>query len=290
MYAPQTPSHTDPLGLIVSRSAWTLPLFLLLALTTSPWKLPKPTRSELGFFLLAGFCYGPATTAMYALGIGHTSAAHAVLLLSLSPPIAAILAAIVLHERVDALRIAAIVVGAVGGALLTLSRSASGSTPEGDGMILVMATMWGFMVLSMRILNRKYPAILVAGVMGAIGSLILVAIGAALGRIDDVRLPLQYHDIRTLVWFDLELVVFLSIVAQIFQSISLRILGITPVAAITAYGSIFVGLLAAFLILGEHMSTWGILAGSLLLVSLALALVPIRANGVDLGRRHSTYG
>ena len=275
LYSPDTPSHVDPLGLITARSLWTLALFVLLALVTRPRIARAPTRSDLGWFVLSGVCYGPATTGMFALGVGHTSAAHAVLLLALTPVLASILAVVFLHERLHAIRIAAIVAGAVGACILTFSRSASGSTPLGDSMVLVMVSGWGVMALALRVLNRTYPALFVAGIMGAIGSLILVALGAANHRLDEGLLPLRYYDLKTILAFDLELVVLLSIVGQVLQSLSIRILGVIPVAAITGYGSIFFGLIGSFVILHEHMSGWGLLAGTLLLIALALALAPI---------------
>ena len=274
LYAPGTPSHIDPLGLVTARSLWTLPLFLLLALATRPRDAVPPSRNELAWFLVSGICYGPATTGMYALGVGHTSAAHAVLLFALAPVFASILAVIFLRERLHTIRIAAIAAGAIGASVLTFSRSASGSTPEGDAMILVMVFSWGVMALMLRLLNRTYPALFVAGIMGALGSLILVGIGAASHRLGDGVLPLRYYDLKTILAFDLELVVLLSIAGQVLQSLSIRILGVIPVAAITGYGSIFFGLVGSFAILHEQMSVWGFLAGALLLVALALALAP----------------
>ncbi len=278
LYAPNTPSHIDPLGLVTARSLWTLPLFVLLSLATRPRNAVAPSRSDLGWFLLSGVCYGPATTGMFALGVGHTSAAHAVLLLALAPVFASILAVIFLHERLHAIRVAAIVAGAIGAGVLTLSRSASGSTPLGDAMILVMVFSWGVMALALRVLNRAYPALFVAGIMGTLGSLILVGIGAANHRLDEGVLPLRFYDLKTILAFDLELVVLLSVVGQVLQSLSIRILGVIPVAAITGYGSIFFGLIGSFAILHEQMSIWGFLAGAFLLVALALALMPVRQN------------
>jgi len=276
LYNPATPSHTDALGLITARSIWTLPLFLLLALATRP-RIFSPTRKDVGIFLLSGLCYGPATTAMYAFGVAHTSAAHAVLLSSLAPPFASALAAIFLHERLPSLRVVAIGVGILGGALLTLSRSASGSTPTGDAMMFVQVVMWGVMVLAIRILTRTYPPLFAAGVMGALGSLILVVCGVASGRLDEGLLPLRHLDARTIIAFDLELVILLSIVGQICQSIALRILTITPTSTVIAYGSIFFGLMGSFFVVNERLNPLEALAGLLLVVALALALVPVGA-------------
>jgi len=274
LYAPGTPSHIDPLGLVTARSLWTLPLFVLLALATRPRNAASTTRADLGWFLLSGICYGPATTGMYALGVGHTSAAHAVLLLALAPVSASILAVVFLHERVQAIRIAAITVGALGAATLTFARSTSGATPLGDALILIMVFSWGVMALCLRVLNRSYPPLFVAGIMGALGSLMLVGAGATEHRLDAGVLPLQYHDLKTILAFDLELVVLLSIAGQVLQSVAIRILGVVPVAAITAYGSIFFGMVGSLGILHEHLNGRGLLAGALLLIALALALLP----------------
>ncbi|MGH7716669.1 MAG: EamA family transporter, partial [Vulcanimicrobiaceae bacterium] len=207
-------------------------------------------------------------------------ASHAVLLSSLAPPFATALAAIFLHERLLAIRLVAIGIGILGGGLLTLSRSASGAAPVGDAMIFVQVVMWAVMVLSLRILTRTYRPLFAAGVMGALGSLILVIAGASAHRLDAALLPLRYFDIRTVLAFDLELVVLLSIAGQICQSVALRILTVTPASTVIAYGSIFFGLLGSFLIVNEHLSPTEILAGSLLVIALALALTPVRSRGV----------
>ncbi|MGM4896920.1 hypothetical protein [Tardiphaga sp. 839_C3_N1_4] len=52
-----------------------------------------------------------------------TSAAHAVLLLSLFPPLAARFAAVFLRERLSVLKMIAIAFGVMGAATLTLSKS-----------------------------------------------------------------------------------------------------------------------------------------------------------------------
>ena len=67
LYAPDTPSHIDPLGLVTARSFWTLPLFVVLMLAAWPRRAVKPSRRDLAWFALSGVCYGPATTGMFAL-------------------------------------------------------------------------------------------------------------------------------------------------------------------------------------------------------------------------------
>ena len=252
---------------------WTLPLFFALGIATLPRNRRPPSTAEIGLFFLSGICYGPATTAMYALGVGRTSAAHAVLLLSLAAPIASILAVAFLRERLQLIRVLALAIGTIGGAALTFSRSTSGSSPYGDAMILVMVAGWGVMLIAMRVLNRTYPPLFVAAVMGTLGSLILVGFSAVTHRLGEAQLPLRYHDLRTILAFDIELVVMLSVAGQILQSVALRVLGVVLASLITGYGSIFFGLIGSFVILREQFSVWGIIAGVLLLIALALALI-----------------
>ena len=54
---------------------------------------------------MCGITYGPGTNALSALGASETSAGHAVLLLSLFPPLAAVLASVFLRERLTVLRV-----------------------------------------------------------------------------------------------------------------------------------------------------------------------------------------
>jgi|GEM_PF-1959318 len=275
LFAP--PPIFDPVSLFVARGLWSLPLFLVLALVTRPKAMPHLSRTDAGLFLLCGMTYGPGTNALSALGAGATSAAHAVLLLSLFPPLASLLAAFFLRERLGVLRIAAIGVGVIGAATLTLSKSGSGSSLGGDALIGAFLFTWAILTLGIRVLDRRYPPLFVVGVFGTIGSLLLGAIGLAAGRADAVLIPITHIEFRTILWFDLELVLFLSLGGQLLQGFALRSLNIATVVALTSYGSIFAGLAASTLILGERLTGGEILAGAFLAIALALALLGQRS-------------
>lgn len=275
LYSPASPSGFDAVSLFVARGCWTLPLFIILALVTRPKKLPRLTRKDAVLFVLCGLTYGPGTNALSALGASETSASHAVLLLSLFPALAAALAAIFLKETLAPIRIAAIVVGIVGAAVLTLSGSTSGATPIGDLMILGFIFTWALLTIGIRQLDRSYPALFVAGIFGTLGSIFLGMMGWALGRLDAVLIPLHHFDLHTIIWFDLELVLFLSLGGQLLQSIALRVITVGTVVALTSYGSIFFGLASSLVILRERLSVQDITAGALLVTALALSLVPI---------------
>jgi len=166
-------------------------------------------------------------------------------------------------------------VGVVGAMTLALSKSASGSTLAGDAMIGAFILMWAFLTLGIRKLDATYPALFVVGVFGSVGSLLLVGMGAALGRIEAVMIPLQHFDPGTIICFDVELVVLLSVVGQLLQGVALRSLNVALVVALTSYGSIAAGLCASIIILGERLTVGEIVAGIFLVTAVGLSLVPL---------------
>ncbi len=274
LYAPTSPAHFDADGLFVARGVWTLPLFLILTFVTRPRPWPKVSKGDWILFGLCGLAYGPGTNALSALGASRTSGAHAVLLLSLFPPLASLFAAIALRERLAPIRIVAIVIGVIGAATLTIARSGSGSSPQGDMLWASFIFTWALLTVGIRKLDAKYPPLFVVGLFGSIGALLLGLIGVLLGRTDAMLIPLHHFDPTTVIWFDLELVLLLSLGAQPLQGFALRTIPVGLVTALTSYGSIFVGILGALLILHEQLTIWTFVAGSLLVVALALTVIP----------------
>lgn len=275
LFAVGAPAQFDATGLFVARGFWATPLFLLLALITRPRPLPPVTWKAVGVFAICGIAFGPGSNALSALGASATSAAHAVLLLSMFPPLAALLARILLRERLAPLRTFAIMVGVVGAIILTASKSQSGSTLAGDAMVSAFILTWALVTIGIRILDDTYPILFVVGVFGTIGSLLLVGMGAALGRIDAVLIPLHHFDQGTVLCFDVEMVLLLSLLGQLLQGVALRSLNVALVAALTSYGSIAAGLGASIILLGEHLTVAEIIAGIFLVTALGLSLVPL---------------
>ena len=273
LYAPGATAGFDSVSLFVARGVWSLPLFLLLAVAARPRRLPPLTTRNAALFLFCGIAYGPGTNALSALGAHATSASHAVLLLSLFPPLAAGLAAVFLRERLSMLKMVAIIIGVMGAATLTLSRSTGGATTMGDLLIAAFIFTWAILTLGIRQLDKTYPALFVVGVFGTIGSFALGAIGAVVGRFDSILIPMQHFDLQTVLWFDLELVLLLSLSGQFLQAMALRSLNVALVVALTSYGSIFFGLAASLVLLGERLTVHDIIAAGFLVTALGLSLV-----------------
>ena len=259
----------DGIGLFVARSAWTLPVFLALALRNRP-KTPLPTNDWWRLAAL-GVMFGPLQTGVFALGTQHTSAAHVVMLFSLSPPVTAVLGAFLLRESISPVRILALGVGVAGALLLMLTRSASGSHLTGDALILVMVVSFSFTAVLMRGFAAKYSPLFITGVYGTFGTLLLVVVGASMGRLGAITQPLV-ADPRTFFWFFGIMVLGLSLVAQIAQTFALRVVSASTFSVVTSYASLFVGVASSIVIVHEQVGPTGIAAGALLAGALGLAL------------------
>jgi drug/metabolite transporter (DMT)-like permease len=238
-----------------------------------------PTRREWLLLAGTGVAFGPGAVGFLALAAQYTSGAHVVLLMSLAPPVTAVIAAPILRERVDAVRIVALCVGIAGAALLTITHSATGSTVFGDLLELVQVVSYSTTFVLTRALGRSLPVFFVSGTYGAIGMVILVLFGLASGRLwPSIALTLVPPGTATFWWFFGEIVIGLSIYGQTAQAFALRYLSAGTTAIISAYGTLIVGVIGAIVLLHESIAASGFIAGVLLAIALALALVPARSE------------
>ena len=273
LYRPDGARFDGP-ALFVARAAWSLPLFFLMAALARPKRLP--TRAD--WLLLAGIglAFGPGACGFLALAAQYTSGAHVVLLISLTPPVTAVLGALLLRERVDAIRIAALSLGIAGAVLLTVTRSATGSTVFGDLLELVQVVSFSLTFVLTRALGKRFSAFFVSGTYGTIGMGALVLFGLASGRLGPAIALTFVPSATTLWWFFGEIVIGLSIYAQTAQAFALRYLGAGTTSIIGSYGTLVVGIIGAITLLHEEIAPSGYIAGVMLAVALALALVPVR--------------
>jgi len=267
-------AHFDAVDLFVARAAWSLPLFFLMAILARPKNMP----SRADWWLLAGIgiAFGPGACGFLALAAQYTSGAHIVLLISLTPPVTAVLGGLILREPVDAIRIAALSLGIAGAVLLTVTRSASGSTVFGDLLELVQVVSFALTFVLTRALGKRYSAFFVSGTYGTIGMGLLVLFGLVTGRFGEAIALTLVPDAATKWWFFGEIVFGLSIYAQTAQAFALRYLGAGTTSIIGSYGTLVVGIIGAIALLGERIAPSGYVAAAMLAVALALALVPVR--------------
>jgi drug/metabolite transporter (DMT)-like permease len=269
-------AHFDAPGLFVARAAWTLPVFLLIAVLARPKR--APSRADWLYLIGIGIAFGPGACGFLALSAQYTSGAHVVLLMSLTPSVTAVLAAPLLRERIDALRIAALGVGIAGAVLLTFTRSATGSTLFGDLLELVQVVSLGVMFVFTRKLGKRFSALFVGGVYGTVGMGLLLLFGLATGRLEPSIARSLVPSSTTFWWFFVEIDIGLSIYGQIAQAFCLRYLDAATVSFIASYGSLILGGIGAIVLLHETIAPSGYIASGLLAIALALALMPSRGK------------
>jgi drug/metabolite transporter (DMT)-like permease len=266
----------DAPALFVARAAWSLPLFFLMAVLARP--KAAPTRREWLLLAGTGVAFGPGACGFLALAAQYTSGAHVVLLMGLTPAVTAVIGALALRERVDAIRIAALAVGIVGAVLLTATRSATGSTVYGDLLELVQVLSYSTMFVLTRALGKRFSAFFVSGTYGAVGMALLALFGLFSGRLGaSIALTLVPNP-STLWWFFGEIVIGLSIYGQTAQAFALRYLPAGTTSIVSSYGTLVVGVIGALVLLNERIAASGGIAGVLLAIALALALVPVRGK------------
>jgi drug/metabolite transporter (DMT)-like permease len=278
LYRPD--AHFDAQALFVARAAWSLPLFFLMAVLARP--KTAPTRREWLLLIGTGIAFGPGACGFLALAAQYTSGAHVVLLMGLTPAVTAVIGALVLRERVDAIRIAALGVGIAGAVLLTVTRSATGSTVFGDLLELVQVLAYSTMFVLTRALGKRFSAFFVSGTYGTVGMALLALFGLLTGRLGPAVTLTLVPNPSTLWWFFGEIVIGLSIYGQTAQAFALRYLPAGTTSIVSSYGTLVVGVVGALVLLGETIAPSGGIAGILLAVALALALVPVRSKPNEL--------
>jgi drug/metabolite transporter (DMT)-like permease len=267
-------AHFDALGLVVARSAWSLPFFAAMAF----FKRPRGgvRRSDWPLFALLALFIGPGTIGIFAFGAHETSAAHVVLIFALMPPFTADMSAVALRERLAPIRLVALALGIAGAIVLTATRSGSGSSLHGDACILVMVICFSAISVVLRVLGREksYDPIFVAGLYCSLGMSLLLAAGLALGRGAAIVQPLV-PNATVIVWFFGIMIGGLTLFSQTAQTFALRTLGATVVSIVAAYGSLIFGLIGAYVVLGESLTPTGMFAALILASALFLGVVPL---------------
>lgn len=81
-------------------------------------------------------------------------------------------------------------------------------------MITAFIFTWVLLTLGIRKLAAVLPPLFVVGAFGPIGGLMLTIIGAALRQFDAVLIPVEHRDLATIIWFDVEPVLCLSLVGR----------------------------------------------------------------------------
>jgi drug/metabolite transporter (DMT)-like permease len=266
------PAGMGPFQFIASRAAWCLVMYAVVAFAFRP-SMPVH-HSDWGKFALLGLCYGPGVGGLLPLGVSRTSATHTVFLYALGPPLTAALGALLLREALPRVKALAMILGVTGAVTVALGGfRGHASSLLGDLLVTGMVMATAVQTLVLRRIKGDYSPLFIAASYGMIGSIMLLAITLPLGGARYIGLPLRIDVPGELLFFG-EIVIGVSLLAQMFQSRALHTLKAGMVSALVRYGALLTGTISAFFLLGENASSTELVGGLLLAISVGLTLVP----------------
>jgi len=206
------------------------------------------------------------------VGLTYTTASNTVLLVDINVVIVAVLAALILKERLNRRIVAGLVLGMAGVALIATKGNPSnlgGGSLIGDLLVFGAGVAWAlYIVFTTRELKKGYELVQFTSAMILLTAVFVVPIGLFMTADHSVG--------AGGVSLALYSGIFCTTVAFLLYNVGLKSLGATTTSIILLVEMVF-GLLFSFLLLGERPDTPTIVGGSLIL----LAIVVISFKGLE---------
>ena len=203
-----------------------------------------------------------------AYGLTILGAGEAALIAYTMPLWTSVLSVFVLGEKMSVNRIAALVLGLSGVALLVdFDMNALGAAPLGVFFMLMAATSWGTGVVLIKRFTWGVPTVTLAGWQLVFGSIPILIIAFAFD-------PNLFNPVSTNVWFALGFVIVGPLCFCVYGF--LKIVSLFP-ASVSAIGTLMipvVGVVSGALILDEPIGLRQV--GAMVMISIALALALFR--------------
>ncbi|TAM91424.1 DMT family transporter [bacterium] len=267
LYAAAGGSLFDGVTLAVARGFWSLPLFAVAALAV--WPRGRSIAPVDAWHLAwLGLLFGPGLTGLYAVASQWTSAAHVVLISGLTPPATALLESTVHRQPLSARAWLSIACGVAGVAVLSSTRSAHGSTPQGDALMIAWIAIYALFVLGTRELTTRYSSAFVSVASTGLGAVIVTIAGLAAGVGGAIGHPFATPQVA---WaFFGEMVVALGLIGPVANVMAIRRSNATIATTGGLYAAVATGLIAAVTLVHEQLTPSVLLSGAFLAASLAL--------------------
>jgi drug/metabolite transporter (DMT)-like permease len=237
----------------------------------------RPRRGELSLLVWLAISGYLAFNVLYFLALDRTTASHAVLVWGAQPVVTAVLAAIILGERVSRQAAVGVVVSVVGVAVIVASSLraslAEGADPLGDAMLVGLLLTWVvYSILTRRALRSMSP-LASTGYACVIGCALIVPVALA----TDFR-PGVLGDAPLRSWLALG---FSGIVSVVFSYIlwnrALFKLGATRTSVFVTLSPVW-GLLMSWLLGGEAITPIHLVGAALIGGGVLLANAPRRSR------------
>jgi len=210
------PDHIKPFGFIMLRCLGAVSLFWLVGLFVKQ----KVERSDLPMIALCALFGIAINQLMFFKGLSFTHPINAAVIMTSTPILVLVVAAVVINERITAIRSFGIVLGLVGTLLILLvgkQLSFSSNTFLGDLMVWTNASSYGVYLVIVSPFMRKYHPITVIKWIFLFGTLMVLPFG--FGEF----MQIEWHTFPpNIIWATVFVVVGLSFFAYLFNTVALR--------------------------------------------------------------------
>ena len=261
-----------PFGLNVVRVGVSAILFwLLYLLKPTSIKIEKPDRMRFVWCALTGIAINQL---LFLKGLSLTYPIHASLLMLTTPILIVFIAAWILKERIGVFKIAGLVLGITGAAVLLLAKGGTANRNEviwGDILIITNAVSYTIYFVLVKPLMLKYNPVMIMRWIFTIGLIMILPFGWT--EFSEIKwMDLNTIDITTMV-----LVVFTgTFLAYLFNVYGIKILGASA-AGFYIYTQPFFATFIAMLFLHESLQLYKVAAAVLIFTGVYLANKPVKS-------------
>jgi drug/metabolite transporter (DMT)-like permease len=264
-----------PFGLNVVRVGVSVILFwLLFLLKPTPVKIDKQDRMRFVLCALTGIAINQL---LFLKGLSLTYPIHASLLMLTTPILIVFIAARFLKEKLGVFKIAGLVLGITGAAVLILAKGGTANKDEviwGDILIIINAISYTIYFVLVKPLMLKYNPVMIMRWIFTIGLVMILPFGW------NEFTAIQWSNFTTIDFTTMALVVFTgTFLAYLFNVYGIKILGASA-AGFYIYTQPFFATFIAMIFLNEKLELYKIAAAVLIFTGVYLANKTIKNAGV----------
>lgn len=180
------PTFLKPLGIILLRVSFALPLFWLFHKLFVKEKVDKKDIPKL---ILCGLFGVSINQIMFFVGLNYTTPINSAIILTATPLLVLPISALLIKERITSLKIAGLIIGAIGAIILVLNRgevSFNSETFIGNMFTLINAVSYAVYLVMVKPMMKKYNPITILKWVFFFGLIFI--------------LPITYNGLESVVW------------------------------------------------------------------------------------------
>ncbi len=268
------PAYIQPFAFVLMRVGGALVLFWIVSWFFIKEKVDK---KDLPRMALLAVCGVACNQLLFLKGLSITTPINASIIMISNPIIVLLIAAVVLKEKISFSKIAGIVFGVAGAAIMLLYNknfTFGSETISGDMMILMNSISWACYVVLVKPLMKKYNTFTIVKWVFLFGFIYVLPFGFnQFTQINWVTMPAT-------VWRDVIFVVLgVTFVAYVLNTYALRALSPSVVSIYIYLQPFFATLIAVYYYRNDTLDAHKIISAVLIILGVALVSQPFaKAN------------